>query len=60
MLARLKTFIGYVRDRLFEHNSLIAISAAIYAAAAISPPDKYYGLAFALVSILIPNGSLKQ
>jgi hypothetical protein len=60
MLAWLKTCALYLRDRLHEHGTLLAIGGAIGTVALFPAPDKWFALAFLVAAALVPNGSFKQ
>lgn len=53
------TVIQYIKRRLNERSTYIALSAAALAGSALSPPWSYVGAVAAFMAALLPDGPVK-
>lgn len=54
------TFLQYIKTRLKERSTWIAISGAVAAAAALTPPFSHIALIAGVLGALIPDGDIKS
>ncbi|THD35721.1 MAG: hypothetical protein E7773_10260 [Sphingomonas sp.] len=59
MFNKLRAGIGhlvtYLENRLLERSTWVGFGGAVAAAAALSPPLSYIGMACGMVAMLVPN-----